>query len=83
MSDDGNRVFLADMRVGFGFDVITVESEAVHNIKEEGQEGWHQEKTMKDAKTDDDKDHLEEDDKCLRWRKEHPEDPQYSGDCGL
>ena len=41
MSDDGDRVFLADMRVVFGFDVITVESEAVHNIKEEGQEGWH------------------------------------------
>ena len=81
MSDD--IADMADMVVVFGFDVITGESQADHNIKEEGQEGWHEEKTMKDSQTDDDKDHLEEDDECLRRCEEHPEYPKYCGDCGL
>ena len=43
MSDDGDRVLMVDRMVVFGFDVITEESQsqADHNIKEEGQEGWH------------------------------------------
>ena len=39
MSDD--IADMADMVVVFGFDVITGESQADHNIKEEGQECWH------------------------------------------
>ena len=38
---------------------------------------------MKDSKTDDDKDHLEEDDESLRRCKKHAKHPKYSGDCGL
>ena len=85
MSDDGDRVLMVDRMVVFGFDVITEESQsqADHNIKEEGQEGWHQQKTVKDSKTDDDKDHLEEDDESLRRCKKHAKHPKYSGDCGL
>ena len=41
MSDDGNRADMADVVVVFGSDLITVESQAGHNVKKEGQEGWH------------------------------------------
>ena len=80
VSDDGDRADMADLVVLFGSDLITVESEAGNNVKEEGEEGWHEEQTMKDSKTDDDKDHLEEDDKRLRRCKEHPEDTENGGD---
>ena len=45
--------------------VITLLSHAHHQVQDEGQEGCHQEKTMKDTEADHDKDHLEEDDESL------------------
>ena len=41
VSDDGDRADMADLVVLFGSDLITVESQAGHNVKEEGEEGWH------------------------------------------